>query len=242
MVSDQALFRDYRRYGDLRAREQLVERFLPLAKRLADRYENSSEPLDDLVQVASLALVKAIDRFDSERGHDFASYAVPTILGELRRHFRDFSWRVHVTRGEQERVLVVSKAIEKLSAELGRSPRPAEVARRLAMPVEKVLAAMEAGNAYSTLSLEAPLNPSGDTLGDSLGRSDDRFERIEYRAAAEQAVRALPPRERTIVYLRFAEGLSQREIGARIGLSQMHVSRLLRRAIDRMRIVTEATA
>jgi RNA polymerase sigma-B factor len=241
MVSDEALFRDYRRNGDLRARTQLVERFLPLAKRLADRYENSSEPLDDLVQVASLALVKAIDRFDSERG-DFASYAVPTILGELRRHFRDYSWRVHVTRGEQERVLVVSKAIEKLSAELGRSPRPAEVARRLAMPVEKVLHAMEAANAYSTLSLEAPVNPSGDTLGDSLGRPDDRFEQIEYRAAAEQAVRALPPRERTIVYLRFAEGLSQQEIGARIGLSQMHVSRLLRRAIDRMRIVTEATA
>jgi RNA polymerase sigma-B factor len=240
---EQELFIRYQRDGDTAARSELVERFLPLARRLARRYEQASEPLDDLFQVASLALVKAIDRFDSSRGDAFSSYAVPTILGELKRHFRDSGWALHVPRGMQERVLEVNKAVESLARELGRSPNPQEVSSTLKLPVEQVLEAMEAGAAYNTTSFDTPRRTEGDepgTIADTLGQTDDRFELIEESATIQRGLLALPERERSIIYLRFAEGLTQAEIAERIGISQMHVSRLIRRSIDRVRTITTA--
>jgi RNA polymerase sigma-B factor len=234
------LFVRYRRDGDMAAREELVKRFLPLARRLARRYERASEPLEDLVQVASVGLVKAIDRFETGQGTGFSSYAVPTILGELKRHFRDSGWALHVPRGMQERVLKVNEAVEHLSGELGRSPTPQQVADELSLPVEEVLEAMEAGAAYDTVSLDAPLRSSEDertTFADSMGETDGRFELVEHSATLGRVLRAMPERERSILYLRFAEGLTQVEIAERIGISQMHVSRLIRRALERLRVV-----
>jgi RNA polymerase sigma-B factor len=225
------------------ARDELAERFLPLARRLARRYERASEPLEDLIQVASVGLLKAIDRFEAERGDAFSSYAVPTMLGELKRHFRDSGWAVHVPRGLQERVLEVNAAVERLSCDLGQSPSPQQVGLRLDLPVEQVLEALEAGAAYDTVSLDRPQRAGEDptaSIADGLGQADERFELIEDRATIGRGIRALPCRERTILYLRFAEGLTQAEIGKRLGMSQMHVSRLIRRAIDRLRIVTGA--
>ena len=242
-LREQLLFERFQRDGDLAARAELVERFLPLARKLARRYERASEPLDDLIQVASLGLLKAIDRFDADRGDAFSSYAVPTILGELKRHFRDSGWSVHVPRGLQERVLEVNAAVERLSRDLGRSPSPQQVALKLDLPVERVLEAMEAGAAYDTVSLDRPRRSldeePGGTLADGIGETDDRFELVEDRLTIGRGVRALPQRERTILYLRFAEGLTQAEIGERMGMSQMHVSRLIRRAIDRLRAVAQ---
>jgi RNA polymerase sigma-B factor len=234
------LFVRYRRDGDMAAREELVKRFLPLARRLARRYERASEPLEDLVQVASVGLVKAIDRFEAEQGTGFSSYAVPTILGELKRHFRDSGWALHVPRGMQERVLKVNEAVEHLSGELGRSPSPQQVAEELSLPVEEVLEAMEAGAAYDTVSLDAPLRSSEDertTFADSMGETDGSFELVEHSATLGRVLRAMPERERSILYFRFAEGLTQVEIAERIGISQMHVSRLIRRALERLRVV-----
>jgi RNA polymerase sigma-B factor len=242
---EQLLFLRYRRNGDVRAREELVRRFLPLARRLARRYERASEPLEDLVQVASVGLVKAIDRFESDQGVGFSSYAVPTILGELKRHFRDSGWALHVPRGLQERVLKLNEAVEHLSSELGRSPTPQELARELSLPVEEILEAMEAGAAYDTVSLDAPLRSSDDertTYADAMGETDGRFELVEHSATLGRALKAMPERERTIVYLRFAEGLTQVQIADRIGISQMHVSRLIRRALERLRVVAGADA
>jgi RNA polymerase sigma-B factor len=242
---EEILFIRYQRNGDMAAREELVQRFLPLARRLARRYERASEPLDDLVQVASIGLVKAIDRFEAEHGAGFSSYAVPTILGELKRHFRDSGWALHVPRGMQERVLKVNEAVEHLSGELGRSPSPQQVADELELSVEDVLEAMEAGAAYDTVSLDAPLRSSDDertTFADSLGETDGRFDLIEHSATLGRALRAMPERERSILYLRFAEGLTQVEIAERIGISQMHVSRLIRRALERLRVVAGADA
>jgi RNA polymerase sigma-B factor len=238
-----SLFERFQREGDLTARAELVERFLPLARKLARRYERASEPLEDLIQVASLGLLKAIDRFDPDRGDAFSSYAVPTILGEIKRHFRDAGWAVHVPRGLQERVLEVNAAVERLSRDLGHSPSPQQVALKLQIPVEQVLEAMEAGGAYDTVSLDGPRRSSDDEVGtvaDSLGHTDERFELMEERATIDRGLKALPERERTILYLRFAEGLTQAEIGERVGMSQMHVSRLIRRAIDRLRVVAHA--
>jgi RNA polymerase sigma-B factor len=237
------LFVRYQRHGDMAAREELVRRFLPLARRLARRYERASEPLDDLVQVASVGLVKAIDRFETDHGAGFSSYAVPTILGELKRHFRDAGWALHVPRGMQERVLKVNETVERLSGRLGRSPTPQQVATELQMPVEDVLEAMEAGAAYDTVSLDAPLRSSDDdrgTFADSVGETDGRFDLIEHSATLGRTLRAMPERERSILYLRFAEGLTQVEIAERIGISQMHVSRLIRRALERLRVVAAA--
>jgi RNA polymerase sigma-B factor len=240
---ERELFERFHRDGDFAARTELVERFLPLARKLARRYERASEPLDDLIQVASLGLVKAIDRFDCERGDAFSSYAVPTILGELKRHFRDAGWAVHMPRGLQERVLEVNAAIERLSRDLGHSPSPQQVAIKLEMPVEQVLEALEAGAAYDAVSLDAPRrsgDEDSDTIADGIGQSDDRFELIENRATVGRGLKSLPQRERQILYLRFAEGLTQAEIGVRMGMSQMHVSRLIRRAIARLRVVASA--
>jgi RNA polymerase sigma-B factor len=241
--SDDRLFELYLEHGDLRAREELVRRFLPLAQRLARRYRLGNEPLEDLVQVAALALVKAVDRYDRTRGCRFISYAMPTIVGELKKYMRDSTWALHVPRGMKDRVLTVSDAVRKLSTQLGRSPTPEQVAAAVELPVEQVLEAMEAGAAYETGSLNGPLSfedGADITLADAIGEPDAGFEMIEAASGLRRRMLALPERERNIVYLRFGEELTQTEIARRIGISQMHVSRLLRRALDRLHPLTEA--
>ena len=236
---EQLLFRRYQRDGDLHARRQLIERYLPLARSLARRYERRGESFDDLLQVASLGLVKAIDRFDPERGLSFSSYAVPTMLGELRRYFRDSGWALHVPRDMQERVLKVNAAVERLSGELGRSPSPQQVADEMNLPVEEVLEAIAANAAYDTASLDTPFrsgDDEGQTVAETFGEKDERFELIEDRASIGPALKTLPERERLILHLRFVEDLTQSQIAQRIGVSQMHVSRLIRRALEQIRV------
>ncbi|HEY2604070.1 MAG TPA: SigB/SigF/SigG family RNA polymerase sigma factor [Thermoleophilaceae bacterium] len=236
---DLRLLERYHHDGDLAARDELVERFLPLARQLARRYERPDEPLDDLLQVASMGLVKAIDRFDPARGTAFSSFAVPTILGELKRYFRDVGWAVHVPRGMQERALEVNRALTELSRALGRSPTPAELADAMGLTHEEVLEAMEAATAYDSVSLEAPRSgEEGDGeefLLDRFGASDPGYELAEYAATIAPELRALPERDRLVLHLRFVEDLTQSEIAERIGVSQMHVSRLIRRALEKVR-------
>jgi RNA polymerase sigma-B factor len=234
------LLERYRRHGDLAARDRLVERMLPLVRRLALRYQRGTEPLEDLVQVGCVGLVKAIDRFDFERGSPFVRFAVPNILGEIRRHFRDTGWAAHVPRGMQERALQIRQAVEDLGGTLGRSPTPPEVARELGIDVEEVLEGMEAATAYTSVSLDAP-RPGDDeeptTYVESLGQHDNGYALVEDLSTVLPALRVLPAREREIIRLRFGEDLTQSEIAQRLGISQMHVSRLLRRALERVRRV-----
>jgi RNA polymerase sigma-B factor len=230
------LFRRYREASDAVARDELVCLYLPLARSLARRYSRSSEPYEDLVQVASLALLKAIERFDPERGIDFRAFAIPTILGELKRYFRDAAWSVHVPRSVQERALLVEGASERLTNDRGRPPTVNEIADHLHLSAEAVLDGVKAAQAYDTLSLdESPGAPTGEgdepTLGDTLGAEDERYELIESDLAVVGAVRALPQRERRILYLRFVKEMTQTEIAARMGISQMQVSRLLQRSL-----------
>ncbi len=227
----------YHQEGDLAAREELVERFLPLARDLALRYTYTDESVDDLVQVASLGLIKAIDRFDPDRGTKFTSYAAPTILGELKRHFRDKGWALHVPRDLQERTLAVSRETEVLSKRLRRSPMVREVAAALGCTVEEVLEAQEAAQSYEAASLDAPTARDDDEaapLVDMMGGEDSAYELVESRDAIASTWKALPDVERQVLELRFTSDLTQREIGDRIGYSQMHVSRLLRRALNRL--------
>jgi RNA polymerase sigma-B factor len=233
----------YHEFGDLAAREELVERLLPLARDLALRYTYADEPFDDLLQVASVGLIKAIDRFEPGRGTKFTSYAAPTILGELKRHFRDKGWSLHVPRDLQERSLAVSRATEVLSKELGRSPNVREVAGHIGCSVEQVLEAQEAAASYEAASLDAPIARDDDesaSLVDLLGSEDSAYELVEDREAIARTWEELPDVERSVLELRFMHDLNQREIGERIGYSQMHVSRLLRRALTRLE--TAATA
>ena len=235
---DRRLLIRYHRHGDQAAREELVQRLLPLARRMARRYRRSDEPLDDLVQVATLGLIKAIDRFDPARETAFSSYAVPTMLGELKRYFRDNGWAVHVPRGMQERVMQVDSAVKDLSRRLGRSPSAAEVAEALDLSVEQVLEAMEAASAYDAVSLESYRfgdDGDGETYAESIGVEDDRFELVEYGATIEPTLQALPARDRVVLHLRFVEDLTQAEIAERVGVSQMHVSRLIRKSIEQVR-------
>jgi RNA polymerase sigma-B factor len=233
----------WRHRDDPHTRAQLVARFMPLVRSLARRYERSSEPLDDLIQVGSLGLVKAIDRFDPERGSAFVSFAVPTILGELRRYFRDCCWDVHVPRGAQERALKLEEAQSRLTVDLGRAPTVAEIAQYLEIEVEQVLDAMQASQAYGVMSLEAPRGGSqggdGDatSYGDTLGDVDERYALVDDAVTIAGALKHLPERERRVLELRFGEDLTQTEIAARIGVSQMHVSRLLRHALGQLRIL-----
>ena len=240
---DNELLLRYHRHGDLDAREELAARFVPVARDLASRYRHTNEPLEDLVQVACLGLMKAIDRFEPGRGSRFMSYAVPTMVGELKRHFRDKGWALHVPRELQERVLNVNRASETLSKRLGRSPTTAEIADSLRMSTEAVLEAQEAGTAYDASSLDSPLSVTEDesgTLLDTLGGDDGGYDFVELSVAVGPTVRALPEREREILRLRFVDDLTQREIGERVGVSQMHVSRLLRRALDKVTAAAEA--
>jgi RNA polymerase sigma-B factor len=233
----------YHEHGDLAAREELCERFLPLARDLALRYTYTDEPLEDLVQVASLGLIKAIDRFEPGRGTKFTSYAAPTILGELKRHFRDKGWSLHVPRDLQERTLALSRATETLSKELGRSPKVREVAAHMGCSVEQVLEAQEAAASYEAASLDAPAaRDDGESaaLVDLLGQDDSSYELVEDREAIASTWLDLPDVERQVLELRFMHDLTQREIGERIGYSQMHVSRLLRRALSRLESAASA--
>jgi RNA polymerase sigma-B factor len=239
-LSDAELFLRSREQGDARAREQLAERYLPLARRLARRYQRSEEPLEDLVQVASLGLLKAIDRFDWNREIAFSSYAVPTILGELKRHFRDRTWSVRVPRDLQELALRVDKTVTELSLGRNRAPTVSEIAVAVDASEEQVLDALEAAGAYRAGSLDAPRSAqsgeeAGDSLGDALGGEEGGFARAEERATLEPLLGLVSPRERMVLALRFGEDLTQAEIGERIGVSQMQVSRLIRSALARLR-------
>jgi RNA polymerase sigma-B factor len=235
---DRRLLVRYHREGDPAAREQLVERFLPLARQLARRYQRGGEQLDDLVQVASLGLLKAIDRFDPARETAFSSFAVPTILGELKRHFRDKGWSVRVPRDLQELAVKVDRVADDMSRELGRAPTPVELAERTGVTLEQVLEAREASAAYRAVSLDRPRTDDeedGDSYADAVGDEDPGFRLAEASATVERLMRVLSDREREVLRLRFEEDLTQSEIGARVGVSQMHVSRLIRQSIARLR-------
>lgn len=217
----------------------MVERHLGLAHHLARRYADRGEPLEDLVQVASLGLLKAVDRFDASRGTSFTTFAVPTILGELRRHFRDRGWAVHVPRDLKEAVLRVESALTRHG---GRSPTPGELARETGLDVESVLEALEASGAHRALSLDAPTGTVDDerpAIVDTLGGDDDELSRARDRATLEALSAGLDEREREILRLRFVEDLTQSEIGERVGVSQMHVSRLIRTSLNRMRLASQ---
>jgi RNA polymerase sigma-B factor len=233
---DQRLRRRHQR-GDAGAREELIERYMPLARSLALRYRRASEPLDDLVQVASVGLVKAVDRWDPDRGLAFSSYAVPTILGELRRYFRDATWDVRPARDLQELCLSVEEARETLWGELGRSPTVADLAERLDRSPEEVVEALQATEGRSVRSLDAPVHEEEGTsasAGDLIGAEDAEFDRVEAGITIERMTGILDERAREILRLRFQEDLLQSEIAERVGCSQMHVSRIIRASLERL--------
>jgi RNA polymerase sigma-B factor len=227
--------------GDPHARAALVERFMPLARSLARRYETSGEPLEDLVQVASLALVKAIDRFDTSRGHAFTSFAVPTIVGELKRHFRDRTWAVRPPRELQELIMRLDRASVRLAQELDRAPTVAELAVAVDAKEEQILEALQARSGRGTLSLHGTQSsePDAATLEDSLGIDDDGYEAAESRALLDDLCVGLPPRSREVLRMRFEQDLTQAEIGERLGVSQMQVSRIIRQTIAHLHSVAE---
>jgi RNA polymerase sigma-B factor len=237
-VDERTLLVRYARTRDPKILDELVETFMPLARRLAARYRGGREPLEDLEQVASLGLVKALDRFDPGRGYAFSSYAVPTIVGELKRHFRDRGWSVRVPRDLQERIGRVDRAIPELSARLGRAPSVNDIAGKLEIDPEEVLEAMEASEARHAISLDVPLETEegdGVPLKERVGESDRGFDTVEYGAAIEDALATLAERERVVLHLRFVEDMTQTEIAQRVGISQMHVSRVLRATLRRLR-------
>src|SRR3954451_11985397 len=236
-TSDEELVNQWRA-GDRAAYGELVERYRPLAIGLARRYSYTSENLDDLEQVACIGLCAAIKRFDPTRGKSLRAFAVPTILGELRRHFRDTGWSVHMPRPLQERARDVREMTNKMTAELQRSPSPREVAERMELSVEDVIESRAVRRAYSPDSLDAPPTPDDDDSPGSwdafYGVEEEGYSRVEANVMVERAMRALPEREQQIIRLRFGAELSQAEIGNALGISQMHVSRLLRRSLDRV--------
>lgn len=222
---------------DEAAREQLVEHYYSLAESLARRFDGYGEPLDDLVQVASIGLLKAVDRFDPSRGYRFSTYATPTIIGELKRHFRDRGWAVRMPRRLQENALRLRSVVAQLSQELRRSPTVQEISERSGMTTEEVLEASDALDAYSGVSLDAPINEDDDgrTSVERLGGEDDRIDVVEGWADLEPYLLELPERERTILYLRFFQGWTQSKIAEEVDISQMHVSRLLSRTLKDLR-------
>jgi RNA polymerase sigma-B factor len=230
------------RAGDSRAREALVRRFMPLARALARRYDHASEPFDDLLQVAHVGLLKALDRFDPELGFPFQSFAIPTILGEVRRYFRDAGWSVHVSRSSQERALKLRTAQQQLAGRWGRAPTVNELAEYLELGIEEIVEALQVVQAYEATSLDGP-QPGGaeDPLqyADAMGRVDERYELIELDATLVAVLGQIPVRERSILRMRFVEDLTQTEIAERVGVSQMQVSRLLRQTVARLRTLAE---
>ena len=240
-LEERQLFARYQGSGDRDAHAALVQRFLPLARSLARRYERSSEPLDDLVQVASLGLLKAIDRFDPARAIAFSSFAVPTIVGELKRHFRDKGWSLRVPRDLQELAVRADRVADELASELGRAPTAAEIAQQIGVGVEQVLDARDAAGARRPVSLDRPRVDAEDDSHtiDAFGVEERGYELAEQKATLERLMTVLDDRERELVRLRFGEDLTQLEIGARVGVSQMHVSRMIRQIVDRLREAAE---
>jgi RNA polymerase sigma-B factor len=239
-AEENELLRAYHERGDLAARDRLVEANLPLARAIARRYAGRGEQLDDLVQVASIGLIKAIDRFDLERGVFLRTYAVPTIVGEIKRHFRDRAWAVHVPRRLKELNQMLSSLVKDMSVQLERSPTVAELAKAAGIEEEQVLEAIESSRAYTTESLSAPAE-EGSELDrmQALGVVEHAFERTEDRHLLGPGLEALDERERRIIQLRFYDGLTQTQIANQLGISQMHVSRLIRRALETMREALE---
>ncbi|MBA2536725.1 MAG: SigB/SigF/SigG family RNA polymerase sigma factor [Actinobacteria bacterium] len=232
------LLRAYHERGDLEARERLIEQYLPLVRALAARYARGGDQLEDLIQVGCIGLIKAIDRFDLERGVELTTYATPTITGEIRRHFRDKGWSIRLPRGLQELNLRLSQLIEVMSGDLHRSPTIRELADAAGVTEEEVLEALESNDAYLTVSLSAPsLGDDGDVPDrlESIGEIDPGFEAGEDRVLLTPALTVLDERERKILDLRFHAGLTQSQIALELGISQMHVSRLIRTALDKLR-------
>jgi RNA polymerase sigma-B factor len=230
-MTDRELLRLYHDQGDASAREVLVQRHLPLVRSLARRYAGRGEALDDIEQVGAIGLIKAIDRYDLEREVALTTYATPNVVGEIKRHFRDKGWAIRVPRALQELNGKMGPTIERLTGKLGRSPSITEIANEFQVSPEQVLEAMEAGSAYAPASLsQGPGGEEGD-----LDPMDEEFSRSEDRASLEPALLRLPQREREILRMRFEDGLTQTQIAERVGISQMHVSRLIRRSLDRMR-------
>ena len=236
-MTDRELLRLYHDQGDPSAREVLVQRHLPLVRSLARRYAGRGEALDDIEQVGAIGLIKAIDRYDLEREVALTTYATPNVVGEIKRHFRDKGWAIRVPRALQELNGKMGPTIERLTSKLGRSPSIAEIAAEFQTTPEQVLEAMEAGSAYAPASLShGPGGEDGDLDPmETIGSTDEEFSRSEDRASLEPALDRLPQREREILRMRFEDGLTQTQIAEKIGISQMHVSRLIRRSLDRMR-------
>ena len=225
-----ALLVAYHREGDRDARERALVELMPLVRALASRYAGRGEPLEDLVQVGALGLVKAVDRFDVDRGVEFSSYAVPTIVGEIRRHFRDKAWAMHVPRRVKELSVRLSRVLDELTTDLGRSPTVAELAEAAGAEEEEVIDALDSAHAYSTRSLHAPFDEGGDdSLAEKLGEEELGYRDVEDGSLIAAGLDALDDRER------FFDEMTQSQIAAEIGISQMHVSRLLRRALSKMR-------
>jgi RNA polymerase sigma-B factor len=238
-IDDKILLRKYHEEGDLHAREKLIEQYMSLVRSLARRYSYRGEQLEDLVQIGAIGLIKAIDRFDLERGVELTTYATPNIIGEIKRHFRDKGWAVRVPRGLQELNVQLSRLMEHLTVQLGRSPTIPELAKASGSTEEEVLEALESGRAYSSLSLsssgggadgEEDLDPL-----ESIGTIEHQYEVSEDRAVLAPGFRALDERERMILQLRFFDGLTQSQIAQQVGISQMHVSRLIRRSLEKIR-------
>ncbi|HZQ04798.1 MAG TPA: SigB/SigF/SigG family RNA polymerase sigma factor, partial [Gaiellaceae bacterium] len=236
--NDKILLRRYHEQGDLQAREQLIEQYMSLVRSLARRYAYRGEQFDDLVQIGAIGLIKAIDRFDVNRGVELTTYATPNIIGEIKRHFRDRSWAVRVPRGLQELNVQLSKLVEQLTVQLARSPTIPELAQAAGVEEEAVLEALESGRAYTSLSLSVGGGGGDDDDLDpleSLGSEEHQYEVSEDRAVLEPGFRVLDERERRILHLRFFDGLTQSQIAQQIGISQMHVSRLIRRSLEKIR-------
>ncbi len=238
-LDDKILLRKYHEEGDLVAREKLIEQYMSLVRSLARRYSYRGEQLEDLVQIGAIGLIKAIDRFDLDRGVELTTYATPNIIGEIKRHFRDKGWSVRVPRGLQELNVQLSRLVESLTVQLGRSPTIPELAKAAGVEEESVLEALESGRAYSSLSLSVG---SGGGDGDedldpmeSIGTEEHQFEVSEDRAVLAPGFRVLDERERKILQLRFFDGLTQSQIAQQVGISQMHVSRLIRRSLEKIR-------
>jgi RNA polymerase sigma-B factor len=237
-IDDKILLRRYHEDGDLQAREQLIEQYMSLVRSLARRYSYRGEQVEDLVQIGAIGLIKAIDRFDLERGVELTTYATPNIIGEIKRHFRDKGWSVRVPRGLQELNVQLSRLVEQLTVQLSRSPTIPELAKAAGVEEEEVLEALESGRAYTSLSLSVGGGGGDDDDLDpleSLGTEEHQYEVSEDRAVLAPGFKVLDERERKILQLRFFEGLTQSQIAQQVGISQMHVSRLIRRALEKIR-------
>ncbi|MDT0200965.1 RNA polymerase sigma factor SigF [Nocardioides sp. AE5] len=220
------------------ARDELVQLHLPLVEHCARRFRNRGEPFEDLVQVGTIGLIKAVDRFDTDRGVEFSTYATPTIIGEIKRYFRDKGWAIRVPRRLQELRMQISATTAELNQSLGRSPTPSELAEAIGCPVEEIIEGIESSNAYSTLSLDAGSESSEDgamSMLDTMGIEDAGLEHVELRESLKPLLERLPPREKNILMLRFFKNMTQSQIAAEVGVSQMHVSRLLSKTLDHLR-------